>query len=43
VLQLQSVAELTDELLSPLGDERWQLVAAVPDGAGVTVVLMRSR
>jgi ATP-dependent Clp protease ATP-binding subunit ClpC len=43
VLQLQSVAELTDELLSPLGDERWQLVAAVPEGSGVRVVLMRTR
>jgi ATP-dependent Clp protease ATP-binding subunit ClpC len=43
VLQLQSVSELTEELLSPLGDERWQLVAAVPDGAGVRVVLMRVR
>jgi ATP-dependent Clp protease ATP-binding subunit ClpA len=43
VLHLQSIAELTEELLSPLGDERWQLVAAVPEGSGVRVVLMRTR
>jgi ATP-dependent Clp protease ATP-binding subunit ClpC len=43
VLQVQSVGELTEELLSPLGDERWQLVAAVPEGSGVRVVLMRTR
>jgi ATP-dependent Clp protease ATP-binding subunit ClpC len=42
VLQLAAVAELTDDLLSPLGEDRWQLVAAVPEGAGIRVVLMRT-
>ena len=41
VLALASPAELTEELLAPLGADGWRLVAVVPDGAGLRVVLER--
>ena len=41
VLALVSAEELTEELLAPLGAEGWRLVAAVPDGEGVRLVLER--
>ena len=42
VLELGSPAELTEQLLEPLGADRWELVSVVPQGAGLRVVLKRS-
>jgi ATP-dependent Clp protease ATP-binding subunit ClpC len=41
VVALDSADELTEELLAPLGAEGWRLVAAVPDGGRLRVVLER--
>ena len=41
VLLLEAVTDLTDEALAPLGAEGWRVVAAVPDGKGVRLVLAR--
>mgnify|MGYP000061768868 CR=1 FL=1 len=42
VLVLDSPAELTEELLAPLGADGWRVAAVVPDGEGLRVVLDRS-
>jgi ATP-dependent Clp protease ATP-binding subunit ClpA len=42
VIELGSPGELTEQLLEPLGADRWELVSVVPHGAGLRLVLKRS-